>query len=480
MLGRHIVSYLPSQVIPALTALAAITIYTHLMSPEAYGYYTLMINGHMLLNLVFFGWLYGVVLRLGPKAAREGYGAQLRTTTYGLFAVIALVLVLLTTLFMTLRPGLAIGWVIWFALGLGIARSLLTLHEAWHRGALHIQRYNLLECGQAVLSLIAGVALVYFVPLGARGAATGLLLGIVVMIMVDSGEYVNMARAHFERPILREAMRMGAPLIVSNLLLFILTSSDRFLIEYFDGAGAVGIYAAGYTLVDRIMQVLFMAISMASYSLTIHRLEHEGVEAARAQTYRNGIGVLALAMPACVGLIFCAPQLAAVVIGEDFRDGALRIMPLITLASFCGGLATHYFDHAFMFAKKPHLLLFTQGPGAVLNIILNLLFIPRFGAIGAAYATLASYLLLLTLSIVIGRRAFAIRFPFKPMLQVMGATAAMGLALALISLPLNLFGLMAMAAVGAGVYGAILLLVNLDGARVIARQAIDLVLGWRK
>lgn len=475
MLGRHIVSYLPSQMLPALLAMVLLTVYTHVMSPEEYGYYVLIINGHLLFVMVGFSWLHNVVLRLGPKADRENYRDALRTASYLIFGVISLIalfIVLGATPF-TVPKG--IGWIVWFAFGLGVSRGLLTLVECWHRSALQINRFNLLECGQAIGGLIGGIGLVYYFQMGAEGGAIGMMLGIILMLVVDRHQILTGKLSHVGMPVIREVLRMGAPLIFSSLLVYTFTSIDRFMLGYFKDASAVGIYAAGYTLVDRIMQVLFLVIAMASYSLTVHRLEHEGVEAARAQTYKNGIGILGLALPACVGLIFCAPQLAYVVIGEEFRAGAITVMPWITIASFFYGLTVHYFDHAFFLAKKPHMFVFTQGPCAALYVVLNFILIPRYGAVGAAYATLASYLLLLTLSITLGRRVFRIHFPFGPALRIVAASGFMGLVLEAIPFPLSLLGLLAMAAVGGISYGVAVLAFNVEGVRPALRHGIRLI-----
>jgi len=255
-------------------------------------------------------------------------------------------------------------------------------------------------------------------------------------------------------------------------LAFMITNADRFMINYFNGMEAVGIYVAGYAIIDRIGQMLFMAVAMPSFSLTIHKLEQDGFDAARQQTYHAGVAVLALAIPACAGLILTAPQIAAVFIGPEFREGAVKVMPWIALSTFFNGLATHYFDHAFHLAKKPRLLLWTQGPGAALNILLNVLLIPRFGYIGAAYATLASYSLLLLLSITLGRRVFPMHFPVVPGLQITAATALMAGTIVMVAFPPTLIGLLGTVIVGGTVYGTAFLGFNVFDARVILLRLV--------
>ena len=71
MLAKHVIGYLPSLVVPALTAFAAIYCYTRLLTPREFGQYALALNSMTLLNAVFFYWLQTALPRLIPQAAKE-------------------------------------------------------------------------------------------------------------------------------------------------------------------------------------------------------------------------------------------------------------------------------------------------------------------------------------------------------------------------------------------------------------------------
>mgnify|MGYP001260932081 CR=1 FL=1 len=465
MLGKHVLGYIPSNLIPALTAFGAVYCYTRLLSPEDYGHFALALNSMTLLNAVFFTWLQTSLPRLMPEAVREGKAAQLRATTYAAFIGMSAVMVLCALLFIGTMPLGSLTQVAWLAVPLALARAFLNMNQAFHRSALNFRAYNLIECGQAVLGFGIGLALVYFLQLGNLGATSGMIIGMACMALVDLKQLRNLAVDNFSLPMLRTIMKFGLPLTLSYGFAFIISTSDRFMIEYFQGAGAVGIYAAGFTLMDRIATIIFMMVALPAFPLTIYKLEHEGHEAARDQTYANGVAMLALALPACVGLILTNAQLGTVFIGESFRAGALQIMPWIACSAILNGMATHYFDHAFHLAKKPYLLLFTQGPAALFNLAANLYLIPKYGYMGAVYANVASYIVLLTLSIVVGRRAFPVKFPFKPALQIAAAVGVMALVLTSVPFSHDFFGLVVKVAVGGVVYAAGILALNVMDSR---------------
>lgn len=457
MLLRQVIGYAPSLVIPGLAAFAAIFCYTRLLSPADFGSFSLALSTMVLLNAIFFSWSEITLLRLAPQAIREGRLSELRATVQLLFASISLVLIAGAALIIGFVPIGHIRPLIALAVPLALARSLLNVNQAFHRSALNIRSYNIIECGQAILGLGAGISLVWFLHLGNVGAVTGMIFGMAAMALVDLKTMLQTAFKHASRQSIREITQFSLPIVLTLAFSLTISTSDRYLIDFFRGAEQVGFYAAGYTLMDRINQILFNLVGTPSYPLLVHRLENEGIEGARAQSYTNGIAILALILPACTGLILTAPQLDAVFIGSALRSGAIQVMPWIAAASALNGITSHYFDLAFHLAKKPQLLWFTRGPAAVLSLAANLILIPRFGYVGAAWSVFASYLLLLVLTVLLSRRAFPLHFPFKPALKIAASTALMACVLMLIPFPKTLLGLMAMVVLGAATYGAGLL-----------------------
>ncbi len=418
-----------------------------------------------LLNTVFFYWLQVSLPRLMPQAKKEGKALQLRVTSYFAFTGASFFLIGSAVLWVYFAHHHALYPLAWLAVPLALSRSALNLNQAFHRSALNFKRYNILECGQAILGLALGLALVYFIHLGIRGAVLGLTAATLCMTLLDGREWLKISLRYFDRDLLIAIMRFGLPLTISYGLAFIIAASDRFLIEYFRGSAEVGIYAAGYMLTDRIITILFVAVSLPSFPLLTNVMENEGHIPARLQTYNNGIMVLMLALPTLAGLLLAKEQLASVAIGSQFRDGAIQLIPWIAIASFFNGLSTHYFDHVFYLAKKPYLLFFTQGPAAILNLAFNLFLIPRYGYMGAAYSCVFSYALLLCLSIYVGRKAFHVHFPFTQALKIMAAVLLMACVIRYITFPASFTGLVLISATGIATYAAGLLLFNVMGVR---------------
>jgi O-antigen/teichoic acid export membrane protein len=236
------------------------------------------------------------------------------------------------------------------------------------------------------------------------------------------------------------------------------------VIQYLIGSSAVGIYSVAYNTVDRTIGSIFIAISMAAFPHTASTFEVHGVRAASRQMTSNGVLLMALTLPACAGLIAAGPQIAAVLIGPAFRAEALPIMPWIVISALMSGMQVHYFDHAFYLGKHTRTMLLSLFPGAVLNVVLNLILLPRIGVMGAVWSTLIAHGVALAASIVLGRRALKFDFPFGPALRIVLASAVMMAAIRWLDFALTPAGLVGSVAIGVPVYGVMCLV--FDVARI--------------
>jgi O-antigen/teichoic acid export membrane protein len=466
MLASHIAGYAPANVVPALFSFLSIYVFTRLVSPEEYGAYALVLSLALLSQALFYYWLQVGATRFTALARKEGRLDLLESTTYRLFVRSSAVFTACYALAVVLVPSLHLAKsAIWLGVPLVVARSLTTISQSFNRGELRVLRYNLVECGQSVLSFAVALLLVERCGLAARGILLGLIAG---SLIVGAPALEALGRSFVRRRDEEQArvlLRFGLPLTLSYAMNYVLSTSDRLLVQWFLGPAAVGVYSVSYNTMDRALTSVFLAVSLASFPLAVSKLEREGVEAARRQVYLNGTALLALALPACAGLIVVNAPLASVLIGEPFRAQAREIMPWIAAASLLAGFQVHFFDHAFHLGRRTALCAWSLGPAVAVNVVMNVVLLPRIGLMGAVYATVGGYLASLLGSILIGRLVFRIDFPFGPMLRVAGATALMTIALRAVRPPAGFLGLAGLLALGAITYAAASLLFDVAGVR---------------
>jgi O-antigen/teichoic acid export membrane protein len=353
------------------------------------------------------------------------------------------------------------------------ARCILKLGQERFRAAGEVGKAAGLDMAVAVGGLVIGVG---FALAGWGGAAPLLGLGLAPLAalpFVLPGELRQARGAGFEPARVRTYAVYGYPIAMSLALTVVLSSTDRFLLAAFLDEAAVGAYHAGYSIANRTLDVLFMWLGSAGQPALVMALERGGVERLKTAAREQLSTFLLIGLPAAAGVALVAVPLSQVLIGEDLRGAAASITPWIALSALLYGLTAYYFGQAFTLGRKTKRLLIAMAIPAGANVILNLILVPRFGVMGAAWATAASFALGLIATLLIGRRVLALPIPWEALIRCAIATGIMALAVS--ALPaIGGFGeLMLDASVGGLVYAAAALTLNAAGVRDVALRLLE-------
>lgn len=467
MLLRHTLLYLLSRGLTGLLNFAAVAIFTRFLTPDDYGRYALVVAAVGFCDVVLFQWLRLALLRFLP--AHRDEPASLLSTLASLFLAVSVMVGALATLAIlcwpepTWRALAAIAAIIlclqgWFELNLDLLRI-----------KLQPLRYGFLWFLKSLLALVVGAGAAAL-GLGAMGPLVGLLFGLLVGGAAVLQEWRGI-HPKLHRALLRPILVYGLPLSITFLLSFVVETSDRFMIAYFLDERSVGVYAAGYDIIRQSLTLAMVTVNLAAYPLAIQALEQRGSEAARLQLATNGTLVLGIALPSALGLWMLRPNLGHI-LSAEFRTAATIIFPWITLGAFLAGFRAYYFDLAFQLGRWTTGQVWVTMVAAVMNVFLNLLLIPKVGLVGAAWATAIAYGVALLLSIVLGRRAFAIPFPLSSWGKVIVASTLMGVVLKVTPLKPGIPGLVVGVILGGSSYCLAAFLLNVGGIRTHVRNFI--------
>lgn len=404
MLLRHMAYYLIARGLPGVVNFAALAVYTRLLTPDAFGQYALVLAGIGFANVAVFQWHRLVLERFLAAQATEPQrflGGMLAQ-----FLVLASAVTGIGALLALWWPDPLWQRLIALAVPLLLVQAWFELNLALARAQLEPGRYGRLLGSKAVMALGVGTLLAW-AGLGAAAPLVGLLAGhVIAFVVFGLSLWRGIAPRIPEAAVLREHLRYGLPLTVTFALAWVVSGSDRFMLAYFRDEQAVGVYAAGYDLAFQSMTLLLTIINTAAYPLAVAALERDGEAAAREQLRQNGEWILAAALAGAAVLVVLAPALVAVLVGEDFREGALAVLPWVAVAAALAGIKAYHFDIAYHLGRASQYLVATGAVAAVANVALNLWLIPAHGILGAAWATLGAYGVALLLSVVFGQRAF--------------------------------------------------------------------------
>lgn len=472
---KHILFYAPSRIIPAILSLLSVAVFTRLMTVEDYGYFALAAASLAALQAFLNQWLGQGILRYYTATTATPESERLLAACGVLFWITSLGTMAVGTAILAgvMEPGVLRSTLL-LTLPQYVLFALVNLVLRLHMSRIASKRYTALQVAQTVTSTGSALALVAFVAPRPELAIAGLTLGYIIMLAMDW----RFARKFIlpeatGRDEIMKLVRFGWPVAIAGIMGFVLGRSDRFILQHLLGPEAVGIYSASFSLAEQAIASLFMIIIMVSHPMAIRALESKSAEQVDRQLRTNAVWVMGLGLPGAVGFALVAQEMSQLFLGQAFRADALQLIPWVAAGTFLTCFKAHYLDHAFTMASKNHYLVYTMIPTAIVSTSMNFLLIPRFGLMGAAYASVAAYAFGLALTWVMSRRVFKMPLPWLEFAKIAVATGVM--AVVLLELPARtpVVGLIEKLAFGSISYAAIALALNVNGTRsIIAKRLL--------
>ena len=186
-------------------------------------------------------------------------------------------------------------------------------------------------------------------------------------------------------------LRWSLPLGLAGVLSAVVNRVDFFMLERMTDLQQLGLYGAAYkvvNLVERLPQMIVVTL----YPLMV-RQAHEDLRALRALYRRSVLTLGGLAVVMAVVVTFLAGPIVRTLFGAEFTEAA-RALRILVWASACLYMALPG-GFALISLGRVRMNLMTLVAGAVTNVALNVIWIPRLGFIGASLATAAAFAVIL-------------------------------------------------------------------------------------
>jgi O-antigen/teichoic acid export membrane protein len=197
------------------------------------------------------------------------------------------------------------------------------------------------------------------------------------------------------------------------------------LIEIFSGKEAVGFYTAAYALAQTSIATIGAGIDSATYSRAVRAMDSGDTAALQGQLARNCTLLLALMLPASVGLALIAPSLAALCVAPDYVAPVTELISWMAVAALLLGFRANYVDHAFHFGNSTSRLITVMAVIAIVNLGGDVVFIRLYGAVGAAMASIAAGVAGIICGLWMSRNILKLPFPMRDISRILAATGAM-------------------------------------------------------
>ncbi len=205
--------------------------------------------------------------------------------------------------------------------------------------------------------------------------------------------FINLTKGKkpFKKEYWKYAITFNVPLLIYYVSQTIFNQSDRLMISRFCGVDKAAIYGVAYNLA----MVLILVLNAINNAYTPWL--YKKIDEKKPQENKKISAYIALLMAVLLsGIIWLAPEIIYVMAGKNYSAAKWVVPPVA--ASLLLLLYTQFSNNVeFLYKKKFYLIIASLVP-AVVNIVLNYIFIPKFGFLAAGYTTLVSYLLFALIS----------------------------------------------------------------------------------
>ena len=255
--------------------------------------------------------------------------------------------------------------------------------------AFQFVSFNLLN-----VSLLLGLT-IYFVDikhLGVEGVLLGNLYASIIMFLSSCCLLLKRFSARkINFSIMNQIIQFGLPFLPAAIFGIIMEGADRFILKYMMGESAVGIYSAGYKLgIFGLLIVMGFNMGWAPYFLKHNKDKDAYLEYSIISTFFLGLyGFIGMLITVLITQIKHISLFGYTLIGENYFDG-ISVVPIILMSYYFFGIYVLMLPRIYNSQSTSKIPRF-KFAGALSNIILNIILIPKFGIMGSAYATLISF-----------------------------------------------------------------------------------------
>lgn len=433
--GTDTVKYFPVRLVPALTSLVTVPVFTRMVTREDYGDFYLINSAVSLTAMLFTSWLSASIVRFYWSEERKGRMDDYAATVVWSSAISLLAGAAVLTAVVLLLGGIfgpGMQRLLPMALATLFFGQFTQLVQQLMRAANRARRFATLSIASALLSTVFSVFCVAVLHWGAYGILTGVALGNVLLVPLA----IKYARAegsltprNYSPEILREFATYGVPMIPAAISSWMLILSDRYIIGLTETAAEVGLYGTAYSLGDKIMGLITAPLLIAIGPVMVQTFEKQGQALAqKVQTQLTRYYAMAT-VPLAVGLAVIARPFMEVFTGPLYH-AAYPVVPVVSASVLLYG-ASQIASNGLAMHKKAMVMMQNSLAAAVAQVALNVVLVPRFGYAAAAWNTLAAYLLLTVLAWMRSRPYMAWHLPWADLARIGGASAAMAAILVL-------------------------------------------------
>ena len=269
------------------------------------------------------------------------------------------------------------------------------------------------------LLLSAGLTLYLLTVLkkGVLALIVGNLLGLIVTVIMVLPVFIKRSTFKLSRSVLIPPLKYAYPLLLSEYSNLLIQSGDRYVLRIFNSVSTVGLYSFGYQIAGILQTVLVTPLKQALQPVVLK--QEEDPEAIRHFLRTGATYFYLIACAACLLISLFSREILMLFARKEVFWAAWVIVPIITYSYVQHGLG-NFVGWGMGLMKKSFHVSGIVLVAALMNIGLNFLFIPQWGMLGAAFATMLSYIVWNSLKAYYSAKFYDLHFEVGRLLHITG------------------------------------------------------------
>jgi O-antigen/teichoic acid export membrane protein len=400
-------------IVSQLVAFLMLPVYTRYLTPKDYGVLELI-------NITTS--ILGIVITIGIARALSRYYYEydniqeqnkVVSTTYLTYSIIALSCVLLlltlTGFFATLILDSSIYAhyfkINFINLALG---GLIDIGLMYLRITKKPVIYVSITITRLILLLSLNILFIVFLKKGVLGIFYSTLITRVIFAAAMTAAILLKTKLRFSLSLSIDMLKFSLPLIPATLANTLINQSDKYFVRYFFTIADTGIYSLARKLGNTIHLLLTMPFMMTYMPRRFEIMNKPDAQQIYSRVFKY---YCAITIFAGLGISMLVPEILTIMATPQFY-AAGKYVPLIVLSMIIFGFKYH-FEFGILWSKKTKYYAYINIITAILNLITNIILIPRYGLWGGVWSSMI-VLTIHSFSIYfVSQRLYPIQFDFK-------------------------------------------------------------------
>ncbi len=399
--------------------------YTNVFTKAEYGIAFYIYSFVAFLNIVY---IYGMDAAFMKYTSLAENSEEKKDTFSTPFLFVFFSSSIATILFLIFKPQIAdlinitseYSFLIYYVTFILLLDTLALIPFADLRMQRKARKFALIKIINIFINLTLNIVLIKFYNYGIEGMFLSNLIASAFSLTALLPEIFNKLKIRISKETLKKMINFGIPYLPASIAAMMVQMIDVPILRELTDDATVGVYRANYKL--GIFMMLF--VSMFQYAWQPFFLTN--AKEKNAKEMFSKVFTLTTIVMAVVWLLISLfiSDLAKIeilpgkfIIGKDFWGG-LIIVPIVLLGYLFYGMYIN-FTAGIYIEEKTKYFPYVTGAGAAANIIVNLFLIPVYGIMGAAVATLISYLVMAAGLFLVSQKFYKINYEYGKIFSIL-------------------------------------------------------------